>query len=40
MAAEKWREIKQFTRLYVGVIGWHEDPDDPSAGTIEIMLFE
>lgn len=39
-AAGKWQEIKELVARYVSAIDWHQDADDPSAGTIEIMWFE
>ncbi len=39
-SAGMWQEIKELVTRYVNVIDWHQDEKDPSAGTIEIMLFE
>lgn len=39
-AAGKWQEIKELIARYVSAIDWHQDTNDPSTGTIEIMLFE
>lgn len=38
--AGRWQEIKELVARYVSAIDWHQDDSDPSAGTIEIMLFE
>ena len=40
VAGGKWQEVKDLVARYVSAIDWHQDPDDPSAGTIEMMLFE
>lgn len=37
---EQWQVIKNMLTRYVEVIDWHMEPDDPSTGTVEIMLYQ
>jgi len=38
--AEEWFTIRDLIGRYVEVIDWHQDANDPTTGTVEIMLFE
>ncbi len=38
--ARRWQEVKELLACHVEVIDRHQDADDPSSGTIEIMLYE
>jgi len=38
--AGEWKSIKDMLACYVDVIRWMEDPEDPSVGVVQIMLFE
>ena len=38
--AEDWEAIKELVACYVEVLDWHQNPDDPSTGHVDIMLFE
>ena len=38
--AGDWEAIKELVACYVEVIEWHQDPDDPTTGRVDIMLFE
>lgn len=39
-AAGERHALKDLIGRFVEVLEWHQDPDDPSTGTVEIMLFE
>jgi hypothetical protein len=36
---EDWHTVKEIVALHVEAIDWHQDTDDPTAGTVKIMLF-
>jgi site-specific DNA recombinase len=38
--AEDWKAIKELVSRYVEVLDWHQDEQDPTAGHVDIMLFE
>jgi len=38
--AEDWAAIKDLVACYVEVLDWHQDPNDPTTGRVDIMLFE
>jgi site-specific DNA recombinase len=38
--AEEWRGIKDLIARYVEVLDWHQDTEDPTTGSVDIMLFE
>ena len=38
--AKEWHTVKEVIALHVEAIDWHQDPDDPTTGTVQIMLFE
>ena len=39
-AAGEWHALRDLIARYVEVIDWQQDADDPTTGTVEIMLFE
>ena len=38
--ADQWQAIKDLLNRFIEVIDWHQDAEDPTTGTVEIMLFE
>jgi DNA invertase Pin-like site-specific DNA recombinase len=39
-AGGEWYAIRDLIARYVEVMDWHQDAEDPTAGTVEVMLFE